>query len=48
MLAILGRILCFFGVHDFELVDATFAFGAGGEVTRLQCRRCGLTTTRSG
>ncbi len=48
MLAILGRILCFLGVHDFQLVDATFAFGAGGEVIRLQCQRCGLTTTRSG
>ena len=48
MPAILGRILCFFGAHDFELVDATFGFGAGGEVNRLRCRRCGLTTTRSG
>ena len=48
MPAILGRILCFFGVHDFRIVDATFGFGAGGGVTRVQCQRCGLTTTRSG
>ena len=48
MSAILGRILCFFGVHAYRIVDATFGFGAGGEVTRLQCERCGLTTTRSG
>ncbi len=40
MPAILGRILCFFGLHDFRLVDATFGFGAGGEVTKLQCQRC--------
>ena len=48
MPAFLGRILCFFGLHDFQLIDATFAFGPGGEVTRLQCRRCGYVTTRRG
>jgi hypothetical protein len=46
--AFLGRILCFFGLHDFQLIDATFAFGAGGEVTRVRCRRCGYTTMRRG
>ena len=44
----LGRILCFFGLHDFQIVDATFGFGPGGGVTRVECRRCGYTTTRSG
>ena len=44
----LGRILCFFGLHDFQLIEATFAFGQGGEVMRLQCRRCGYATTRRG
>jgi len=48
MLAFLGRILCFFGVHDFELIDATFGFGPGVEVTRVLCRRCGYATTRRG
>ncbi len=48
MPAFLGRILCFFGLHDFQLIDATFAFGVGGEVTRLRCRRCGCVTTRRG
>jgi hypothetical protein len=48
MPAFLGRILCFLGVHDFELIDATFGFGPGGEVTRVQCRRCGYATTRLG
>ena len=46
MRAILGRVLCFFGVHDFHVVDATFAFGPGGGVAKVECRRCGLTTTR--
>ncbi len=44
----LGRILCFFGLHDFQIIDATFGFGPGGEVARLQCRRCGYVTTRRG
>ena len=46
MRAILGRILCFFGAHDFQVVDVTFGFGPGGGVAKVQCRRCGLTTTR--
>ncbi len=48
MPAFLGRILCFIGLHDFQIIDATFGFGAGGEVTRVQCRRCGYVTTRRG
>ncbi len=48
MPAFLGRILCFFGLHDLQLIEATFAFGLGGEVTRPQCRRCGYATTRRG
>ena len=46
--AFLGRILCFFGLHDFQIVEATFAFGPGGEVTKVKCRRCGFATTRRG
>ncbi len=48
MPAILGRILCFFGLHDFRIIDATFGFGPGGGVSKVQCQRCGLITTRSG
>lgn len=42
----LGRILCYFGVHDFDVVDVTFGFGAGGSVAKMQCKRCGFVTTR--
>ncbi len=24
----LGRILCFFGLHDFQIIDATFGLAA--------------------
>lgn len=47
MPAILGRLLCLIGIHDFRVVDATFGFGPGGTVSRLECRRCGFVTTRS-
>ncbi|MCH8258080.1 MAG: hypothetical protein IIA75_09320 [Proteobacteria bacterium] len=33
---------------DFQIIDTTFGFGPGGAVTRVECRRCGYTTTRSG
>lgn len=46
MQAILARILCFLGLHDDELLGATFGFGPGGTVQRLRCRRCGRRTTR--
>ncbi len=48
MPAILGRILCYFGMHDFRMIDTTFGFGPGGGVSKLQCTRCGQTTTRTG
>lgn len=46
MRTVLGRILCFFGVHDFQVIDATLGFGSGGGVAKVRCKRCGLTTTR--
>ncbi|MFQ6018344.1 MAG: hypothetical protein ACE5KF_09115 [Kiloniellaceae bacterium] len=45
---ILGRILCFLRLHDFQVIDVTYGFGPGGSVTKVQCRRCGHVTTRSG
>jgi len=43
---IVGRLLCLIGQHDFELVEATFAFGQSGYVQKVKCRRCGHVTTR--
>ncbi len=42
----IGRVLCWLGFHDFRVVDVTFGFGGGGSVERIECRRCGLATTR--
>lgn len=44
----LGRLLCWLGVHDYRLVECSIGFGAGGWVERVECRRCGYTTTRRG
>jgi hypothetical protein len=42
----LGHLLCLLGIHDFRVIDATLGFGAGGGVEKVECRRCGLVTTR--
>ena len=40
-----GELLCALGIHDFRILEVTFGFGTGG-VERVQCRRCGVVTTR--
>ena len=44
---LLGRLLCWFGIHDFRLVSETFGFGTGGAIEKVECRRCGIYVTRS-
>jgi hypothetical protein len=46
MPTLLGRVLCFLGMHDYALIDASFSFGAPGSVSKLRCRRCGKKKTR--
>jgi hypothetical protein len=36
------------GVHDFRLIESIGGFGAGGQVEKVECRRCGYVTTRQG
>ena len=48
MLNIVGRLLCLLGFHDFRVLEVTFGFGAGGNVEKIQCKRCGLIITRHG
>jgi len=44
----IDRLLCRFGFHDFRLIEVIGSFGAGGQVQKVECRRCGFATTRSG
>ena len=41
MRALLGRLLCLFGIHDYHVIDATFGFGPESSVIQEECRRCG-------
>ncbi len=43
---LLGRLLCWFGFHDFRVINRAFEFGAGGGIEKVECRRCGATMTR--
>ncbi len=44
----IGRLLCQLGFHDFRLIEVVGSFGAGGQVRKVECRRCRYTTTRPG
>jgi len=43
---ILGQLLCVLGFHDYHVISGTFGFGSAGNVEKIECRRCGLVTTR--
>ena len=48
MLNWIGRLLCLLGFHDYRLIEVVGSFGAGGQVQKVECRRCGYVTTRPG
>jgi len=43
----IGRLLCRLGIHDYQLIEEVLSFGAGGQVQKVRCRRCGFRTTRN-
>ena len=44
----LGRLLCRLGLHDYQVIEEVLSFGAGGQVQKVVCRRCGFRTARHG
>ncbi len=44
----IGRLLCRIGFHDYRLIEVVGTFGGSGQVEKVECRRCGCVTTRSG
>ncbi len=46
MMDLFRPLLCFLGFHDFRVVEVTVGFGASGAVEKVECRRCGRSTTR--
>jgi len=43
---VLRRVLCVFGVHDFRMLEVRFGIGKGNNIEKLECRRCGVNSTR--
>ena len=46
LFSILGKLGCYLGFHDFDVISVTFGFGENDNVEKVQCRRCGFVTTR--
>jgi hypothetical protein len=46
LVALLGRLLCWLGIHNFKVLDVTLGFGGAGGVEKIQCRRCGVVMSR--
>lgn len=42
----LGRLLCFLGIHDFQVIEVSFTFGDSGNIEKLQCKRCKRVISR--
>ena len=41
-----GKLCCWLGFHDYEVISVTFGFGESGSIEKVQCKRCGFITTR--
>ena len=44
--SIMGRLFCWLGLHDDRVIDGTYGFGPGGNVERVECKRCRRMETR--
>ena len=40
-------LLCWLGLHDFQVIDRIFNFGGGSGVEKVRCRRCGAVMARN-
>ncbi len=43
---LLGKVLCWLGIHDFRVINKSFEFRTDEGVELVECRRCGLRLTR--
>ena len=44
----IGKLLCWLGFHDFQVLSRTFSFGETEGVEKVECNRCGVVATRRG
>ena len=43
---LVGKLLCWLGLHDFQVLSKTFGFGESEGVEKVECKRCGVVMTR--
>ncbi|MED5464670.1 MAG: hypothetical protein VX699_08465 [Myxococcota bacterium] len=43
----LHRVVCWMGIHDFELIEANLSFISGCGVEKVQCRHCGIVMVQA-
>ena len=42
----LGLLLCWFGIHQYKVIDISFGFAAGDSVRTIKCKICGIKKIR--
>jgi len=42
----LDKLLCWFGIHQYKVIDISFGFAAGDSVRTIECKICGIKKIR--
>ena len=42
----LDKLLCWFGIHQYKVIDISFGFAAGDSVRTIKCKICGIKKIR--
>ncbi len=45
---LLGRFLCWLGLHRFRVIQKSFEFSTDEGVETVECQRCGMRVIRKG
>lgn len=40
------KMLCWCGLHKFDVIEVRFGFGKSGNIEHVECVRCGIKMTR--
>ena len=35
-------LLCWLGIHRYQIIDTIFGFGASGSIQKIKCKICGI------
>jgi len=42
----LDLILCWLGIHRYNVINISFGFGPSGSIKTVQCKICGVKKTK--